>query len=301
VSIQARFKGTSVTADLDGGNENYFEVLVDGQEQPRVATTSGRKKVPIVSGLSDAAHDITIWRRTEADDYAPTQFFGLDFGSGTLLPIAEPPHKLEVIGDSITCGYGDEGQGPNCHFSFDTENDYLAYGSVAARELDADLYTECWSGKGMYRNNGGDMTDTIPVIYPRAIPTDTSSTWGFSWVPDAVIIDLGTNDFSPGDPGQPFVNAYEAFVATLRTHYPNAYVFLIIGPMLSGDTLTTAQGYLDQVVQARKDAGDTRVQQILVDTQDSANGLGCDYHPTVKTHDVMGKALAAAMKPVLGW
>ncbi|HVW23869.1 MAG TPA: SGNH/GDSL hydrolase family protein [Polyangiaceae bacterium] len=302
VSIEARFKGTSVQADMDGGNDNYFEVIVDGQTQPKVATTSGRRKVPIVSGLSDGEHDVVIWRRTEANNAAPTQFFGLDLGGGTLLPVTPPAHKLEVIGDSITCGYGDEGVGPSCSFSYDTENDYLAYGSVAARALGADLFTECWSGKGMYRNIGGDMTETMPALFQRTIPTDSTSTWNFSWIPDAVVIDLGTNDFAKGDPGQPYVNAYEAFVSNLRTRYPNAYVFLVIGPMTSGTSLTTARGYLDQVVKARSDAGDKRVKQILVDPQDqSKNGIGCDYHPSVATHDAMGKAIAAAIKTTMGW
>jgi lysophospholipase L1-like esterase len=302
VSIQARFKGTSVQVDLDGGNNNYFEVVVDGKTEPRVTTTSGRRKVPIVSGLPDAAHDLVIWRRAEANNGAPTQFFGLDLGGGTLLPIAAPPHKLEIIGDSLTCGYGNEGAGPGCHFSYDTENSYLAYGAVAARALDADLYTECWSGKGMYRNNGGDMNEPMPVLFNRTIPTDSSSTWNFSWTPDAVVINLATNDFATGDPGQPFVDAYKAFVAALRKHYPSAFIFVIDGPSMSGSALTTAQGYLDQVVQARKDLGDTRIEQIPITPQDqSKNGIGCDYHPSVATDDIMGKALAAAIKKTMGW
>jgi lysophospholipase L1-like esterase len=302
VSIQARFHGTSAAIDIDGGNNNFFEVIVDGQEQPKIATTSGRKKIDLATGLPDADHDLVVWRRTEADNYASSQFFGLDFGSGSLLPISAPAHKMEVIGDSITCGYGDEGVEPNCSFSFDTENNYLAYGSVAARELGADLYTEAWSGKGMYRNGGGDMTDTMPTLFDRAIPTDTGSTWDFSWKPDAVVINLGTNDFSKGDPGQPFVTTYEDFVQSLRGHYPNAFVFLMIGPMTTGSDLTTARGYLDQVVQSRKNLGDSKIAQVLIDTQDgTANGLGCDYHPTVKTHDIVGKALAAAIKSALGW
>jgi lysophospholipase L1-like esterase len=303
VSIQAHFKGTSVQADLDGGNNNYFEIIVDGQTKPRVTTTSGRKKVPVVSGLTNAEHDLIIWRRTEANNSAPTQFFGLDLGGGTLLSVTPPAHKVEIIGDSITCGYGNEGAGPNCSFSYDTENSYLAYGSVAARTLGADLFTECWSGKGVYRNYGNDTTtETMPTLFKRTIPTDSTSTWSFSWIPDAVIINLGTNDFSQGDPGQPFLNAYEAFVSDLRTHYPNAYVFLVIGPMLSDPNLTAARGYLDQVAMARSGAGDKRVQQILVEPQDqSKNGIGCDYHPSVATDDAMGKSIASTIKTTMGW
>lgn len=40
--------------------------------------------------------------------------------------------------------------------------------------------------------------DPLPSIYPRAIATSgTSATWNFTaWVPDALVINLGTNDFS---------------------------------------------------------------------------------------------------------
>jgi lysophospholipase L1-like esterase len=300
VSIQARFTGTSVCVDMDGGN-NQFEVIVDGQTQPKLLTSNGRRLMGLASGLADAQHDLTIWRRTEANDASPSQFYGLAIGGGSLISIQPPVHKLEVIGDSITCGYGNLGVGPNCGFTYDTEDNYLAYGSVAARELGADLYTECWSGKGIYRNIGGDMTETMPTLYERTIPTDSTSTWDNSYIPDAVIINLGTNDFHGGDPGSGYVTACENFVATLRARYPNAELVITIGPMLGGSQLTAARAYLDQVVQNRANLGDTRVQQFPLDPQDPVNGYGCDWHPSAKTHDIMGKALAAWLRTTLGW
>jgi lysophospholipase L1-like esterase len=301
VSIQARFRGTSATIDIDGGDNNFFEVVIDGQVGPKISTSRGRTTIGLASGLSDAPHDLVIWRRTEALNFSPSQFFGLDFGSGTLLPASAPAHKMEVIGDSITCGYGNEGAGPGCGFTYETENNYLAYGSVAARAVGADLHTECWSGKGVYRNRDGS-TDTVPTLFDKAIPTEGSSTWDFAWKPDAVVVNLGTNDFAMGDPGPGYVTAYGDFVTTIRGHYPNAYIFVMIGPITGEPDLQTTRGYLDEVVQARKSAGDSRIEQVLVDPQDgNKNGLGCDYHPSVKTHDVVGQALAAAMKKALGW
>ena len=40
--------------------------------------------------------------------------------------------------------------------------------------------------------------DPLPSIYPRAIATSSSSaTWNFTtWTPDALVVNLGTNDFS---------------------------------------------------------------------------------------------------------
>ena len=55
-------------------------------------------------------------------------------------------------------------------------------------------------------------------------------------------------------------------------------------------------------MKARKDAGDARIQQIAIDPQDQGkNGIGCDYHPSVATDDVVGKKLADAIKTTMGW
>src|SRR5689334_19556714 len=70
VSIQARFQGTSATLDIDGGDNNFFEVIVDGQVRQKISTGSGRTNVDVVSGLPDAPHDLVIWRRTEALNFA---------------------------------------------------------------------------------------------------------------------------------------------------------------------------------------------------------------------------------------
>ena len=59
----------------------------------------------------------------------------------------------------------------------------------------------------MYRNYGGDMNNTLPMIYTRALTNDATPVWDFRTQPQAVIINLGTNDISnnKGDPGTPFV------------------------------------------------------------------------------------------------
>ncbi|HVU04616.1 MAG TPA: SGNH/GDSL hydrolase family protein [Polyangiaceae bacterium] len=300
VSLQARFFGTEVSVDLGGGDDDSFEVIVDGSRLPRLATTSGRKRYSIASGLANGAHELVLWRRTEANDGSPSTFYGLDVGGGRLLPFAPKRHRIEVVGDSITCGYGNEGRNP-CPFTYDTENDYAAYGSVAARALDADLHTECWSGKGVSRNIDGTTSELMPELFTRVIATDPASRWDFSWIPEAVVVNLGTNDFARGDPGRPYVTAYAAFVESLRERYPDAFVFLVIGPMLSGEKLAAARGYLDEIVAARKAAGDARIVHVLVETQSEANGIGCDYHPSEKTHALMGEVVASAIAKRLGW
>ena len=298
--VAFRFSGTEASVEMDDP-AHFFTLLVDGKVQPTLATTSGQKKYALAQGLLAGEHEVRLYRRTEAS-YGPTRFYGVDLGSGTLLaPPAPATRKIEVIGDSITCGYGNEGADQNCNFSADTENHYLTYGAIAARDLGADLVTVAWSGKGVIYNYGDDKQDPLPSLYDRAIPTDAGSTWDFSWQPDVVVINLGTNDFSTGgDPSDAeFTGAYQKFLAHLRDKYPAARIVALIPTLLSGADLTAAKTYIEKAVALRKTAGDAKVSAVVLSfTQD---GWGCDWHPSLKTHASMGAALGGELKKLMGW
>lgn len=298
--VAFRFSGTDAAVEMDDP-AHFFTLLVDGKLQPVLATASGKNKYTVAQGLPSGEHEVWLFRRTEAS-YGPTRFYGVDLGAGTLLaPPAAAARKIEIIGDSITCGYGNEGADQYCNFSADTENHYLTYGAIAARDLGADLVTVAWSGKGVIYNYGDDKTDPLPSLYDRAIPTDSASAWDFSWQPDVVVINLGTNDFSTGgDPTDAeFTGAYQAFLAHLRGKYAQARIVALIPTLLSGSDLTTAKSYIEKAVAARKAAGDAKVSALTLSfTQD---GWGCDWHPSLKTHASMGAALSTELKALMGW
>ena len=200
-TVVARFTGSSIGVRL-AGKANYFDIRIDGMLKPTLATSATKQDYPLASNLRAGPHELSVFRRTEAREGATT-FLGLILDpAGALLP--PPPasgRRLEIIGDSTTCGYGDDGKDP-CPFTPATENYDVAYGAVAARSVGAELITIAWSAKGMYRNFAGDTNETMPVLYGRTLGTQASSTWDFaSWVPDAVVINLGSNDFQQGDPG----------------------------------------------------------------------------------------------------
>ena len=74
--------------------------------------------------MSLGSHKVTLVKRTEAFVGNTVTFRGFVVDGQTVLPTPSPtnaPRKLEVIGDSITCGYGNVGTFP-CSFSAQTEN-----------------------------------------------------------------------------------------------------------------------------------------------------------------------------------
>ncbi|MEA2698077.1 MAG: hypothetical protein QOI66_2348 [Myxococcales bacterium] len=298
----ARFAGTSVGVKLGGGQQ--FTVLVDGALRPKLIPLAGGALSPIASGLPAGEHLVEIYRRTEGNQ-GESQFLGFDFGGGALLaPPPTPARRIEIIGDSITCGYGVEGADMNCHYTPDTQNHYLTYGAITARNLNADLVTLAWSGKGIVCNYGDDPTscvDPFPIYYDRTLPDRAASQWDFaSWQPQVVVINLGTNDVStPVDPTEAqFTGAYRTFLQHVRSKYPAALILCTVAPLLGGADLTEARAYIDAAVAA---TGDAKIKSFPMAQTDPADGWGCDFHPSVKTHQKMAATLTAQLKTELGW
>jgi lysophospholipase L1-like esterase len=292
-SVSARFMGTQVSAQLnDGNNGNSFEVVIDGGTPKKLFTTSAQTLV-LATGLPNAIHELLLWRDTEAN-VGPTEFIGLtNFGMGgaLLAPPPAPDRRIEIVGDSFSVGAGIEG--PPCSGN-KIENDYLSYGSIAARSVKADLVTIAWSGIGVWRNYG-TATPTpntvIPARYDYAIPTDMTP-WDFSkYQPDVVIMNLTNNDFSVGDPGQPYIDAYLKLVRHIRSNYPKAYIMNVIEWM-------TADTTINAMVATLKAGGDMNVGTF--DMRPYANRKACD-HPDMAASQAMGDALAAELRKVLTW
>lgn len=259
--ISARFEGPQVSARLEAlEGDVMFTAVVDGGEPTRIQVLSRTAqpddfKLPdaylLATGLGPGPHEIVLHRDTEAQS-GVTVFRGFDFGGGRLLPPTSRPRRIEMIGDSITCGYGNMGLNATCPFDIEvrrkgdcppdailpddfaerypkcdvarvpfTENQYLAYGSIVGRRLDADVTTVCWSGKGVERNYREpkigpaalDAKTTVPMMWrertlggrpnaPAGASEEEAKELGVPWdftkepEPQVVFINLGTNDYT---------------------------------------------------------------------------------------------------------
>lgn len=297
VGFVVRFDGTGASVSMDDA-AGWWTVVVDGEVQPPLQTSGGQQSYSLATGLPAGEHTIEAYRRTEGSFGASV--IGEVTLEGELLPPPGVSRRIEVIGDSITCGYGNEGPDKFCSFTADTENNYLAYGSIAARLVGAEIVTVAWSGKGIIYNYGNDTFEPLPQVYDRIVAGEPDALWDFSWQPDVVVINLGTNDFSTdGDPSEnDYVSNYVAFLEHLREVYPDA-LLMPISPMLGGDELVMVEGYIQSAIDMRMAAGDTNLGTANVNVDPI--GWGCDYHPSVATHQAMGELLADELALALGW
>lgn len=320
--FKARFEGTSVTLLLEDAT-NEFQYRVDGGELQRLSPNA-ETRYELASGLADGEHSLEVYRRT-GGSFGRTMVRGveLDPGKKLLVPFARRDRSIEVVGDSISVGYGNEGQNGTTR---ETENGYDAYGPQLARLLDAEWSVIAHSGQGLFRNLGEEKSDVDETLqmpeefeltfFPGATPNPP---WDFSrFEPDVFLITLGTNDFSwktwnidPGPDWEPteeeYTGAARAFLASVREKYPTTEIF-VVGTFIAndGNQFGRANEYLCAAVE---EFADERVHCV----DPGANGPGgawltraSDFigdwtHPTVASHTIIAEHLRDVIAPVLGW
>ncbi len=297
VTLRVEAKKVNVRL-MDTGDGDAFEVVVDGKPYGILTATAGTHLYRIFQANMTGIHLIQLVKRTEAFvGTAQLQGFQLSKEGRILPPPAPSGRRIELVGDSISCGYGDEAASQTQHFTPATENAYLSYGAIAARAFDAQFADIAWSGKLMWPHN------TMNALYGYILPASKSMPWNFaSWMPQAVIINLSTNDFAQGIPSRRgWMRGYKAFIARVRKHYPKAVILCASSPMLWGSRNIASRTWLHSIVEQENAEGDHNVHYLRIATQSAADGYGADWHPSLKTHRIMAGVVIAALQKYLGW
>lgn len=311
-----------VMEDLCEGEKytNYYAVIVDGKELPKLEAKRGKHTYVLSTGLALENHHVVVFKRTECE-VGSSVFYGFEAPAGSKIFSQEKNNRsIEFIGNSLTCGYGNEAaiaappQGnPNVGFHSANENGYAAYGSITARMLNADYCAVAYSGRGVYRNNTGNSEGTIPKIYSRIFPDDENSkTFDFSKKqPGVIVIALGGNDFFPESTGDflddsAFVKTYLDFLTQLRKRYPNAVLICCVNNLTTDNwpegrkCRTRLTDDTKVIVNKRLQAGDKAIH-FFNKWQVQSAPYGEDWHPSLLTHQKMADILAPFIGEVMGW
>jgi len=251
----------------------------------------------LAKNLPNRKHRLEISRRTEWHG-GNTTFEGFIIDAGKkLLPAVKRKRTIEFIGNSYTCGYGNEGKSREEHFTYSTENNYGSYGAIAARALQANYVGICRSGIGMYQGYGGDTTFAMPDFYDGVI-NNSKSVWNYAALqPAMVVIDLGGNDFSAQLDSVKFATTYLKFLARVRTNYPTAKIVCIAGPSGSGDKFTIQQKYVRAIV----DSFQKNNKWVYYFDFSPFDMNGSDWHPNVAEHKRMADELIPFLKKITDW
>ena len=293
--------------------------------------TSSRVETVKLADLDPSrSHFISVFKGTEPQwneiavrpNYVT--FHGLtlegDDACGLGTPQPAPSRRLEFIGDSITCGYCNlcskeqqEAAPPEDGLEWlrhlrrgsprgsslqlgdngaELESHWDSWAPRLARSLDAEFHTAAWSGYGLVHNCCGGNT-TMPMIYRRTLATVPESHWNMSqWVPDGVVINLGTNDGQVATTSA-FTDAYVDLCTNITGAYgPQVELFLACGPM--------STEYCDAVAETISRLTEQGLRAHFLDQRNAAADQCCG-HPSVEDDTAMAEQGAAMIAAVMGW
>ena len=310
--VEINFSGDSCVLLLkniaSGENYNYVSIEVDNEYKERLKIDGDSSKPYIVkASLRGIDHLLRIYKATEAQNgqVALTGIKANDLKEF----VSTLPMSIEFIGNSITCGMGNDISGVPCGSGqwYDQHNAYWAYGPRVARALGTDFMLSSVSGIGIYRTWNTEHPG-MPLLYESAyLNVDSSQRWDFNnQVPDVVSICLGTNDLSDGDGKTPrakfdsaiFVKGYIDFIGTIYKHYPDTRIVLLSSPMLSGEKAKTLYNCLQTVSKEIAKSFPTKAIIEIFQFKPMVP-KGCSYHPDKNDHEILANELMPFFKQVL--
>ena len=305
VYLRVDFTGTSLRLQLQE-DRNWWRASIDGRDSTKFRPRTGT--VTLAENLSPGRHQLVLTRITEGEN-GISSLAGFHLDDGAELLRGEPPaaRRLEIIGDSIAAGAMNDG--PQA-LSYAVKEDGLrAFAPRLAQALGAEWSVTAKSGEGVVRNYGeGTGRSGIHTIdtYPRTFYTEPRPIWTTArFAPQAVLLAMGTNDFSDG-PGQPsereFTAGYTRLLQSVRERNPEA-VLIAVEPMALNLGPQPGQ-WIEQAVAARRAAGDTRLYYIPVHPAarlQPADFVGDETHPTAEGAQKIADYLKPIAAAILGW
>ncbi|MEP2023415.1 MAG: GDSL-type esterase/lipase family protein [Reichenbachiella sp.] len=307
-SVRVDFEGDSLFAILkDEKGANYFNVIIDQDSVRMLRLDTLTRRYLLAARLPEGTHSVELFKRTEWDK-GKTTFFGFELiGNGMKVSKPKPrKRKMEFYGNSITAGYAvDDLSGMDRPDSIYT-NHYVSYASIVARHYQAEYHTICKSGIGVMISW---FPLTMPELYDRLIPEDSTSQWDFAqFRPDVVVVNLMQNDswlverpehpqfqdkFGETKPtGDEIILAYRAFIEKVRVKHPSAHIICLLGNM---DITQVGSLWPEYVEKAISKLDDKRVYTHVVPYKETPG------HPNRDEQKVLAESLISFIDANIKW
>jgi hypothetical protein len=318
VGAEMYWSGSAIRVNFDGGDieavfedergESMYNVLLDKKLVKVLSLQKGKNTYPLVSQVPQGKHQLELFRRNEYDR-GKTTFIQFNLSEKTSLFKKEqaPTRKIEFFGNSITAGYAIEDttgkDNPAGYFT----NHYLTYANLTAQHFNAIHHCTCKSGIGVTISW---FPEIMPDIYDRTNPLDSTSQWDFSqFTPEVVVVNLFQNDswlvnqpdyytfkqrFPHGKPsGEWMTNAYQSFIANLRSKYLQAHIICMLGTMdIVKEENSIWKGYVEQ---ALKTLNDSKIYPLFLPF--------CEHggHPNLQDNQKTAEKLIQLIEDKVGW
>lgn len=319
--IEVNVTGTELWIDIDvdfNTYEPWIWTALNGAFMSRQMLMPGTYSLCLFRGMSpDAVKNVRFFRELQAmsEDNACRLLVKGFRSDGSFLPVRDRRFKLEFIGDSITSGEGTYGAKDDIDWLSMYMGTSRNYARMVSDALDAEYRLISQGGWGVLCSWDNDPRHNLPSRYEKICGLaagemnerlGAGKPYAFqSWIPDAIIVNLGTNDASAfeqpewTDPvtGRTFKQHKEPdgtyrqediarfkqavidFLTMLRRNNPTSHIVWTYGML--GYDLTFA--ITDAMNAYQKAAGDYNIAFLqLPNTTEST--VGSHAHPGEKSH-----------------
>ena len=208
--------------------EPWIAVELNGAFMSRQMLLPGRQKLCLFRCMTPGDKKTVLFKRElqamHEDDDCHILVHGFS-ADGQFFPVRERRYKLEFIGDSITSGEGTYGAKEDLDWLSMYMSSSINYATMTAKALDAEVRLISQGGFGVFSGWDNDRRHQMPAYYDaicalafgdRNQKLGAKKPYDFaSWIPDAIIINLGTND-NVAFHNPPFTNPATGEVWKLR-------------------------------------------------------------------------------------
>ena len=330
--IEVNVTGSQLWADVEADYEDYepwAAIEVNGSLTSRFMVDKGRQRICLFKGRSpEKITRVKFYRELQAmSEDAKTCI--VIRGLWTDGEFKAPPtyeHKLEFIGDSISSGEGTYGAREDVDWIASCMSYSRTYINLIGHELNAECRVISQGGWGVFSGWDNDRRHAIPSVYEQVcgLAGCSGDKYGAgrahdfaSWVPDAILINLGTNDregfnqppFKDPDTGEfyklntapdgSFVgedielikSAVVDFLKMVRRDNPASHIVWLYGMLGYDLSLTLA----DALNRYKAETGDGNVAYLQLPATNEKT-VGSNGHPGYEAHKIAAEILVDYLK-----
>lgn len=331
--IECNIKASELWVEIEADYDTYepwISMVINGEYIARTMLDKGRRWICLFRNMNpQVIKNVKILKEVQAmsgDERHCLQIHGFKT-DGVFEKVEEAPYKIEFIGDSITSGEGSIGATQEedwISMWFSTQNNYAV---MTANALKADYHIISQSGWGVLTSWDNNPYAALPLYYEKVCglakgekneKLGAQENYEFiSWQPDAIIINLGTNDGgafnapqwqdektgekhkqrmnADGSYNEEDLNAFKeaviSFLGKLRKYNPEAYLVWVYGML--GNPMQAA---ICEAIKAYKEKTDDGKVEFLELPDTTKETVGARQHPGVKAHQAASEIIVKHLK-----
>lgn len=267
----------------------WIALELNGAQLLRMPLNRGHNEVCLFRGMTEGVPKrVRLLKETQpvTDDFRQRlEVTRLDWEGGTFLPLPAPEVHLEFIGDSLTSGEGVAGARDETDWVTPLFSASQTWARRTADLLNASFCAVSQSGWGVCSGWDGDLSHVLPGWYEKTLSLRDQE-------PDAILVNLGTNDAAVVQSGlisvQDFERAASDFLRALRKRHPASKLVWAYGML--GENL---RPQIERALQLLDRAWYLPLPPVTEET------IGSRQHPGPLCHQAAAQVSADFLKTIL--